>query len=209
VSFLVIATIVAAASAAGFTWGRRERGRQTPPGPSDRVDAVKKPAPIDAAPVEEPRPAADLAKLALSLGDVVSYERDERWLAGSLVARDGSEMVGALFFAPEGSRHEVVAAFPAPRREIFWMSAVAFESGTEPPTSVELGGGILQRKARIPVAFTRAGQGSPDVGDSGMWAEYGAAGGARAVIVRTSGGTYAFVGQGLAEGEYDRMGKGS
>jgi hypothetical protein len=147
--------------------------------------------------------------LSLSLGDVVSVESEERWLAGALVAKDRAETIGALFYAPEGAKLEVVAAFPAPRREIFWLSRVELDTGAEPPTSVELEGVLLQRKRRLPVALERVGQSPPDAGSTGIWAEYAASGGARAVVLRTGAGTFAYAGKGVDDGFYDRMGKGS
>jgi len=214
VSFLLLATIVAAAGAAGFTWGRRDRVRRDDVRASPTSANVSKPtvkkADDETDDADEAwAPSPDLERLAVTLGDVVSFDREERWLAGALVARDGHEVIGALFFAPEGSRHEVVAAFPAPRRELYWLSPVGFEAGHEPPSSVELGGGVLERKTRRPAKLERLGQGAPSTGDEGLWAEYASPGGARAVIVRTSGGTFAYVGRVLQHGEYDRMGRGS
>jgi hypothetical protein len=148
------------------------------------------------------------ARLPVDLGDVVSFDREERWLAGAILARDGGNVVGVLFLAPEGARVEAVAAFPAPRRELYWLSQVDLESGMEPPTSAEFAGVVMQRRARVPVSLARLGQGAPHVGEAGIWAEYEAAAGARAVLIRTARGTFAWSGAHCDEGEWDRMGRG-
>src|SRR5262245_36766409 len=59
--------------------------------------------------------------LPLGLGDVVSVDGDERWLAGACVARDGSRVVGVLFFAPEGANEKAVMVQAPPDRAIFWL----------------------------------------------------------------------------------------
>ncbi len=208
-SFLLVAAMIAAASAAGAAFARRG------PRAADRKEGSPDPA---AAKVAAPKPPyaappklderAVFARLPVSLGDVVSFDREERWLAGAIVARDGNEVVGAVFLAPEGVRLEAVAAFPAPRREIFWLSPIEVDSGIEPPTSADFGGVVMQRRSRIPVTLTRMGQGAPHIGETGIWAEYEAAAGARALLLRSAAGVFAWSGAHCDEGEWDRMGRG-
>ena len=129
-SFLLLAAVVAAAGAAGFTLGRRDRGAKSPQrgaASTSVTGATMSSTSEDDEVNRKGESTADLSTLAVALGDVVQYESDERWLAGCLVARDRGEVIGGLFFAPEGKKHEVVAAFPAPRREVFWMSPEPFE----------------------------------------------------------------------------------
>jgi hypothetical protein len=142
------------------------------------------------------------------VGDVVSVDGDERWLAGALALRDGDALVAALFVAPEGKRNDAVCAFSSPRREILWLAPIDVEIGPEPPTALELDGIVMRRRARVPVGVTRHGQDAPDIGDQAVFAEYEAGGGAAGVVLRTPGGARGWVGKRVDEGTYDRMGKG-
>lgn len=150
-----------------------------------------------------------MESLAVSLGDVVSVEGHERWLAGAILAYDGPTLAAGVFFAPEGQKLEVVASFPEPRRSILWLSAADVEIGHEAPTSIEIQGVFLQRKRRLPVQLKRAGQGAPDIGSEAMMAEYAATGGDAALILRTHARTYGWFGRDIAPPHYDRMGKGT
>jgi hypothetical protein len=226
-SFILLATaVVAAASAAGAAFARRTGRRDDPrssspdavpddpnaPSPSDVILKAKPKEPERSKPLTKAVKVADdsaiFARLPLALGDVVSFDMQERWLAGALIARDGSEIVGVLFLAPEGAKLEAVAAFPSPRREIFWLSPVDAESGLEPPTSADFAGVVMRRRSRIPVTITRAGQGAPHVGESAIWAEYEASAGARAILIRGQSGVFAWSGAHCDEGDYDRLGRG-
>lgn len=145
--------------------------------------------------------------LAVALGDVVSVDGRERWLAGAVLAYDGPTITAGVFFAPEGREVEVVAAFPEPRRAILWLTPVDVEIGPEAPTSLEIQNVLLRRKRRLPVQLRRAGQGAPDVGTSAMLAEYAATGGDAALILRTPERTYGWFGREIEPPGYDRMGR--
>ncbi len=221
---LLAAAVVAAASAAGAAFARRAASRVDREADPDTNTHAVDPQPVREPPVRvAPLPKATttertpskpvdekqlFARLPLALGDVVSFDMQERWLAGALVAKDGSEIVGVLFLAPEGARHEAVAVFPTPRREIFWLSPIDMESGIEPPSSADFGGIVMRRRSRVPVTITRMGQGAPHVGESAIWAEYEASAGARAILLRGQNGVFAWSGAHCDEGDYDRMGRG-
>lgn len=147
--------------------------------------------------------------LAVSLGDVVSVEGRERWLAGAIVVFDGTVVAAGVFFAPEGKTLEVVASFPEPRRSILWLSPVEIEIGHEAPTSLEINSVFLQRKRRLPVQLKRAGQGAPELGATATLAEYAATGGDAALILRTPERTFGWFGREIEPPHYDRMGKGT
>ncbi len=221
---LLAAAVVAAASAAGAAFARRAASRtDREADPETNTDAPDPQAvwapPARVAPPPKattperalPKPVDEkqlFARLPLALGDVVSFDMQERWLSGALVAKDGSEIVGVLFLAPEGARHEAVAVFPTPRREIYWLSPIDMESGIEPPSSADFGGIVMRRRSRVPVTITRMGQGAPHVGESAIWAEYEASAGARAILLRGQSGVFAWSGAHCDEGDYDRMGRG-
>jgi hypothetical protein len=203
VSFLLLATAVAvAAGAAGAFIARRST-------------AVKDETPPPPAPVG-PAPPKGLETLPITLGDVVSVDtpaaREERWLEAVIVARDGAEIVGAVFVAPEGSKAEAVAAFAPPRRQIAWLTPVALEGlsfgGAELPSTLEIGGAPMRRRARIPVTLERSGKGAPSVGERGIWAEYEATGRAVAIVIQGGAATCAWTGMLCEPGEYERMGSG-
>ena len=216
---LLAAAVVAAASAAGAAFAKRAAARSDvstenpspPDGTAKEPSAPKakvEPPAAKRAPSKVAEEGALFARLPLALGDVVSFDMQERWLAGALIARDGAEIVGVLFLAPEGVRHEAVAAFPTPRREIFWLSPIDIESGMEPPSSADFGGIVMRRRCRVPVTITRMGQGAPHVGETAIWAEYEASAGARAVLIRGQSGVFAWSGAHCDDGDYDRMGRG-
>lgn len=203
-SFLLLATAAAvAAGAAGAFFARRSGARKDAEEPA----APKPPA------IAVPR---DLDSLPITLGDVVSIDtpaaREERWLEGVLVAREGDEIVGALFVAPEGSREQAVAAFAPPRRQIAWLSPVAasaLPSGGELPSTLEIEAIPMRRRARLPVTLERAGKGAPQIGTQAIWAEYEATGRAIAIVLQSPTGNLAWSGVLCEPGEYERMGSGT
>ncbi len=88
-SFLILATVCAFAAAAAGVAVERRRGRgEAPPGPPSLPTAAVDPFAREGLPV--------------GLGDVVSAEGGERWLAGAIELRDGEHLVAVLFLAPEG-----------------------------------------------------------------------------------------------------------
>jgi hypothetical protein len=216
-SFLLFATVAAlAAGTAGFMFGRRRERSETDPavegkdaGAKETEDAGSRP--VVAAP-------NGLSRLPLALGDVVSAETDaaagasrvhvERWLAGGIVARDGDEVVGVVFVAPEGARQESVAVFAPPRRDIALITAVTTEVGNDPPTTIDIEGIVMRRRARIPVRLERIGHHAPRLGDTAIWAEYEASGRAVGIVIRGDAGTGVWLGTRYEDGEYDRMGSG-
>lgn len=199
-SFFLIAAMCAVAAAAAGVAVERSRGRDDGEDDDDDARASRRPAP----------PASPFAGagLAVDLGDVVSSGGTERWLAGALDLRDGGHLVAAIFVAPEGSRQEAVCAFPAPRRDLLWLSPVAIEIVGEPPSALELGGVVMQRRARLPVTVRRHGQGAPDPGETATWAEYASTSRASGVVLCARGVALAWAGRRLDADEYDRMGRG-
>jgi hypothetical protein len=139
----------------------------------------------------------------------VSKAHVERWLAGALIATEGETLIGALFIAPEGVREEAVLAYPMPRREIGWLSPTPLEIGSEPPTALEIGGIVMQRRRRLFVSLQRLGSGAPRLGERAIWAEYEATGRAVGLVLRGDLATVAWAGTRFEPGEYDRMGSGA
>jgi len=199
-SLFLIAVTAAVAASLGFLASRRR-------GPSDETGETRaSKLGGGAKPKRLPAPADPLEGLGLALGDVVSAEGDERWLAGAIVARD-TALAAVLFVSPEGLSHRVVGLVPAHARSIAWLEPVTVESPAEPPGVLEIGGMAMQRKSRLPVTFERMGQGTPLVGAAGMLAVYEAGGREVALVVTSEGKTLAWSGRRLEEGEYDRMGR--
>jgi hypothetical protein len=213
---LLLAVTAAVAGSMGYLAARKHGDGDPSPPPDDgeekKADAAEKkkedqrPPPV-AAQVKPKAGGAPFATLPLALGDVVSSGAEERWLAGAIVAREGGQVIAALFLAPEGSKQHAVAAFAPPRRDIWWMAPADLVSPAEPPATVELRGVAMPRKARLPVTLERLGQGAPDVGEDGLWAVYGQ-GRDVAVVIASLGKAHAWVGARLEEGEYDRLGGG-
>jgi hypothetical protein len=161
------------------------------------------------APAAKKKPAKDLFEgLPLSLGDVVVVDHEERWLAGALVAKEGDKAIAAVFFAPEGAKTKMVAAFAQPRREILWLAQSRADSPPEPPASIEIGGVAMTRRGRLPVVLSRHGQGVPAVGETGVLAEYEGGADEVAVVVTSEGRALAWSGRKIEEAQYDRLGSG-
>ncbi len=212
-SLILLATITAAvAASAGYLAARRR--------PPEEAEGRESEAP-------EPEPAPDpFAALPFRLGDVVQAAREERWLAGAILAREPrepreprdprdprdprerDEVRVALFIAPEGAAQGVVAAFAPPRQDIYWMEPAAAESPAEPPATLEIGGAPMQRRGRVPVALERLGQGAPRVGAEGLLAMYEGGAGTVAILLSSEGQTYAWSGRRFEAGEYERLGSG-
>jgi hypothetical protein len=177
--------------------GRKEAGKKKEAPPAPAAKGARK---VKADP-------APFATLPLALGDVVSSGADERWLAGAIVAREGDRVIAALFVAPEGKEQKGVAAFAAPRKDLWWMSPTELATPDEPPATIELGGIALARKARLPVRLEKLGQGAPGVAEEGIWAVY-ERGRDVALVIASRGQAHAWVGVRLEEDEYDRLGGG-
>ncbi|WP_437280794.1 hypothetical protein WME90_09640 [Sorangium sp. So ce375] len=195
-------TLLAAAAAAvvatvGYMAARREREALGGDGGERARDAP-------AAPPED----ALWRELPLALGDVVLAGSEERWLAGAIVARERGEIVAAVFLAPEGATQGAVVAFPAPRREILWLAPAAADSPNEPPATLEIAGTTMRRRARLPAALERLGQGAPSVGGAGIIALYEGAGHDAAVVLASEGQIHAWAGRRIEDGGYERLGAG-
>ena len=200
-SLTLIAITAAVAASLGYLASRRRGASGTdkpvlPPKIKNPWNAQKR----------EVQASDPLASLGLSLGDVVSAEGEERWLAGAIVARD-TKLLAAVFIAPEGLAHRAVVAFPSPDRGIQWLAPADVASPAEPPATLEIEGIVMRRRARLPVHLERLGQGAPHVGPSGVLAMYEAGGREAAIVITSEGKCHAWFGCHLDEGEYDRMGR--
>jgi hypothetical protein len=192
---LVLACVAAAvAASAGLLVARRAASRPA------------RPAPLAASPA--PAAPDPFVGLPLALGDVVSADGEERWLAGALVVREAGRVVAAVLTAPEGARLHAVAVFPAPERSIWWLAPAVVEVPSEPPATLEIAGVALRRRGRVPVEVERVGQGAPSIASGALFATY--EGGARdvAVVLVAGGVAHAWVGRTRDVGDYDRLGAG-
>lgn len=186
-------------------YGKPPPARPAPknkPGPRSGAKAAVKPE------TEEERVKKVFAGLPLSLGDVVSDHHEERWLAGALVAREQGRVLSVLFLAPEGAKLSAVAAFAAPRKDIYWMDPASLDVTEEPPATIELGGVAFRRKARLPVTIERMGQGAPSIGEEAIWGVYDGGPAEVAVVLVSEGRVLAWQGRKLDEDRYDRLGEG-
>ena len=178
--------------------------------PKEKVAVAAKPGSKGAVKEEtaEEKTRKTFAGLPLSLGDVVSDGHEERWLAGALVAREQGRVLAALFLAPEGAKLSAVAAFAAPRKEIYWMDPAELDVTEEPPATIELAGIVFRRKARLPVTIERLGQGAPSLGEEAIWGVYDGGPAEVAVVLVSEGRVHAWQGRKLDEDRYDRLGEG-
>ena len=207
-SLLLIAITATVGASIGYLASRRRDAAKPPQNkelPMKSTSAKgKKPSGTETSAAS----ANPLLSFGLGLGDVVSAEGEERWLAGAIVARD-TKVVAAVYIAPEGLGHRAVVVFPKPEQTIQWLAPTEIASPQEPPATLEIGGITMHRRARLPVYLDRLGQGTPSVGPSGVFAMYEAGGREAAVVITSEGKCLAWFGRRLEEGEYDRMGGGT
>jgi hypothetical protein len=202
-SLVVIAVTAAVAASLGYLASRRKEPSAEEAEGRDKAGGAKdKEAPKVQKPARDP-----LAGLLFGLGDVVSAEGEERWLAGAIAVRDRGETVAAVMLAPEGLTQQAVVAFPPPERRILWLAPVEVVSPPEPPATLEFGGDVMTRKSRVPVSFERLGQGAPSVGATGIFATYETGSREVAVVITSEGKTFAWSGRRLDVDEYDNMGR--
>jgi len=201
-SLLVIAVTAAVAASLGYLASRRKESVEDPKALDKPAGGKDKEAP------KLPQPARDpLAGLSFALGDVVSAEGEERWLAGAIAVRDRGETSAAVMLAPEGLTLQAVVVFPPPERRILWLAPVEVVSPPEPPATLEIGGDAMTRKSRLPVNLERLGQGAPNVGATGIFATYETGSREVAVVITSEGKTFAWSGRRLEVDEYDNMGR--
>lgn len=157
------------------------------------------------------RPATNsLAAFSVQLGDVVMRTAgEEAWLAGALVFSEDIP-TAALFIAPDAGGDRALFVRPMPSTTIVWLEPIASDEltvGSEPPTSLELGGARFERARRLPVRVERIGTGAPDLGERAIVAEYEAAGGERLLVV-VGAHARAWRGTALDPGMYDVLPSG-
>jgi hypothetical protein len=202
VSLTLIAAVTAAVAASvGYLASRRKGVEEQGDDKGGREKGEEKAPPA-------PRAESPFKGLPLQLGDVVTAGSEERWLAGAVVVRERGEVLSVLFLAPEGATLGAVAVFAPPRQDLYWMAPAEVESPDEPPATLELGGVAMRRRGRLPVTLERLGQGTPRVGEAGIFATYDGGGGDVAVVIGSEGRTHAWVGRQLEEGQYERLGEG-
>lgn len=204
-SLILIAVTATVAASLGYLVSRK---REAGPGQISTTKVVVVAQKTGGKKADAGEPANALSAFELGLGDVVSAEGEERWLAGAIVAKD-TKTIAALYIAPEGIGHRTVVVFPKPERTIQWLAPTELISPAEPPATLEIEGLNMHRKARLPVLLDRLGQGTPHVGSNGILALYEAGGREAAVVLTSEGKVYAWFGRKLDEGEYDRMGGGT
>ena len=156
---------------------------------------------------ERPEDRIDWLAFPCALGDIVMRTLDgaEAWLAGAIVLREDAP-AAVLFLAPDAAGDRAIYARPRPSAELAWLLPVrrdAFLVGAEPPSAIEIDGLRFERKRRLPFRVQRVGTGAPDVGETAIVGEYGAASGEMAVVLIADGVGRAWQGRRLYEGEYE------
>jgi hypothetical protein len=194
---LAAAAALVASAGGGFLVASRRRTKREQK-EQDKGDSKPEKAP----------PKDAFASLPFAVGDVVVVDHEERWLAGAVLAKEGGEVVAALFFAPEGAATKAVAVFAPPRKHIYWLAPARVDSPSEPPASIELEGVPMTRRGRLPVSLSQHGQGTPSISDAGIFAEYEGGADEVAVVLTSAGRAFAWSGRRVNESAYDRLGHG-
>jgi hypothetical protein len=194
VSFLLFFGVAAVAAASGWLLGRRARAthaRALPP--------AKK---AGSAPSVSP-----LEPFGLDLGDVlVRPGQEDALLVGGLLLSEGSDPVAAILFARAGrGERKIVAAFPGPRTELFWLSVEDVEVARDPPSVLEIRGTMFDRSRRLPIGIQRHGQDLPDLPADALFAEYGNSLGGAAIVLRGTGTALVASGERIARDTVDHL----
>jgi hypothetical protein len=201
--------ITSAAVAGGLAFGRwlslrvtrREAGRAAML--RSAVPPTEDALPTNPLPTTPPKkikmdPADDeemWARFPCRLGDVVVHPGgDEAWLAGATIL---SEDVAAaiLFVAPEAKNDRALYVLPKPSTDVTWLSPVAADAWTppptEPPTTIEIEGEPFERVRRLPFRAARIGEGAPELGADVLLAEYKSQRSLEKRVISISGGGHA------------------
>lgn len=149
-------------------------------------------------PVKKMNPADDeemWSRFPCRLGDVVVHPGgDEAWLAGATLLSE--DLVAAvLFVAPEAKNDRALYVLPKPSTDVTWLSPVAADAWTppptEPPTTIEIEGEPFERVRRLPFRAARIGEGAPDMGVDILLAEYKSQRSLEKRVISISGGGHA------------------
>ncbi len=171
-----------------------------------RARARRAEAGVDS-PSDPPAAPDPFAGFPCKLGDVVArkLEGDEAWLAGAVLLEE-ERTVAVLFVAPEAKADRAVLAPGPGQTTLAWLAQLPKGDPpvpAEPPRSIEQGSILFERTRRLPVRLRRVGTGAPDVGSTGVFAEYAGPGAERLVLLAGAAGGVAWRGTAVQEGDYE------
>jgi hypothetical protein len=192
VSIILTSAAVAGGLALGRWLSTRAARREMAP----RVLAdtvVEEEAPKSKTP--KPDDVIDWERFPCRLGDVIVHPGgDEAWLAGAVVLFE-DVAAAVLFVAPEAKSDRAVYVHTKPSTEIFWLSPLAADAWTppptSPPTSIEIEGEQFERIRRLPFRAKRVGEGAPDLSEEILVAEYKSLRSLEKRVISISGGGHA------------------
>lgn len=173
-SLVLFALLTCGAAASGWVAGRTLRAAsKTPPDPLA----------LGALAVVDPLPG-----FFFGLGDALSRGGEEALLEGAYVLREEGAPLASIFVAagPEGA--PLVAAFPPPVKEVFWMERSVAPGALSGPLVLELGGALLELVRRLPVTIDLVGSGVPPLAREGILYEYRGDGERCALVLAAGGG---------------------
>lgn len=160
-SLLLFALITCGAAASGWAAGRllqrAARASASPSLPAGEAPGALLPLPTDLA--VDPTPSFPLA-----LGDVLTRGAAEAVLCGAWVAREEDADLAAIFVSAGPAGGPIVAAFPRPSDEIFWLTRVTDDAALAGPYVVEVEGVAYTLARRLPVVVAHVGDDLPAVG---------------------------------------------
>ncbi|HEX7665530.1 MAG TPA: hypothetical protein VF407_13485 [Polyangiaceae bacterium] len=181
---LILTAVGVASGLAVGRWLQRRRDARSPT-PADIVADAKVP----------PENALDWDRFVCKLGDVVVHpDGGEAWLAGALVFHEDAP-AAVLFVAPEAKADRAVFVRAKPSTDLLWLAPIDTDAlalkATEPPTAIELWGEAYERVRRLPVRVRREGEGTPDLGETAIVAEYKSIRSEEKRVISISGGGHA------------------
>jgi hypothetical protein len=201
---LVVASLAAAAAAGvtagAFAWRRWLRRRRAAAA-SSRPLALLAPATEEGAAATDP-----LAELRLGLGEVVQVAGESRWPRSAVAVMQDGAVRCALLLSREHGSEQLVVAFREPERHIYWLERTTTELPSSPPTRLELGRGLLDRRASFPGELETLGEPMLDVSGGGTISLYEGAIGDAALVLSSGPTAHVWHGLRVEDGDYELLG---
>ena len=148
----------------------------------------------------------------IQLGDVVDHQMQSRFVQSALHLHYGTALVATVLFCGDEDNEHALLCRPAPDETIDWLNRSKQQPPVTPPTRLDVGQALLERRALLPVSVTCEAIESiakPSWGERGQFATYGSyTNDVAYVLVGADGRSACWVGKTLEAFDYDNLGSG-
>lgn len=210
---LILAGVIALSTSGVIAVRRWLKARSTSDASVATKDGKAPEEPLAENAPAKPQDSPRLGAFMCQLGDViVRLTGEEAWLAGAVVLAEEVD-IAALFVAPDAGGDRAIYVLPPPHEELWWLAQLdqaATIIGGDFLSAIELDTVRFERVRRLPLRARPLGEGSPEVGDSALVAEYASAGADRLLVLKgSSGKVFAYRGLELAPGSFEVIASGA